>query len=488
MELRQNLGPPLKEVYMYSKEDRERILADYAASGLTVTAFSKLPGNPSRNSLRSWLRQAERGELDIPERKVRGRINHVKHARYPKTTKREALSLLSKGMRPCDIARRLGIPKPSTIMLWARKASDCAKIVPKKGAVVMDDAARERIEELERELADARLSLDALKEMVRDPKVEDPASLSNKQKAELGERLRRVHGYRLKDLMAFLKISKSSYEYAKKSLEKAAVRAELVEQRVRSAFEASGRTYGYRRVKASIISGADGEKPMAVSEREVRRAMGVAGMIPRRTRRRRRYSSYEGEVDTRPANLPLQPNGTHRFSAPAPGMLAVTDVTEFKVAKNTKVYLSPVVDCFDGLPAAWSISRHPDSSLVDSSLKAYLNRLPKGSGPVIVHTDGGGTYRSASWKRICAKDGVVRSMSRKACCPDNARAEGFFGSLKEEFYYGRDWSRTSPEKFAAKLNAYLEWYADGRLKSFQEAGVTVYDTIKGRRQRLGYAV
>ena len=129
-------------------------------------------------------------------------------------------------------------------MLWARKASDCAKIVPKKGAVVMDDAARERIEELERELADARLSLDALKEMVRDPKVEDPASLSNKQKAELGERLRRVHGYRLKDLMAFLKISKSSYEYAKKSLEKAAVRAELVEQRVRSAFEASGRTYG----------------------------------------------------------------------------------------------------------------------------------------------------------------------------------------------------------------------------------------------------
>lgn len=135
---------------MYSKEDRERILADYAASGLTVTAFSKLPGNPSRNSLRSWLRQAERGELDIPERKVRGRINHVKHARYPKTTKREALSLLSKGMRPCDIARRLGIPKPSTIMLWARKASDCAKIVPKKGAVVMDDAARERIEELER--------------------------------------------------------------------------------------------------------------------------------------------------------------------------------------------------------------------------------------------------------------------------------------------------------------------------------------------------
>lgn len=52
----------------------------------------------------------------------------------------------------------------------------------------------------------------------------------------------------------------------------------------------------------------------------------------------------------------------------------------------------------------------------------------------------------------------------------------------------RDWPRTLLEKFAAKFNAYLEWYADERLKSFREARVTVYDTIKGGRRKLDHAV
>ena len=78
-------------------------------------------------------------------------------------------------------------------------------------------------------------------------------------------------------------------------------------------------------------------------------------------------------------------------------------------------------------------------------------------------------------------------MSRKGCCPDNARAEGFFGALKEEFYYGRDWSRASPEEFSAELDGYMRWYRDGRLKLFEEGGRKVYDTIMGRRRRLGYA-
>ena len=73
---------------MYGKEDRERIPADLAASGLTEAAFSRLPGNPSRESLRAWRRQAERGGAGVPERKVRGRREHAKHSRYPEATRR----------------------------------------------------------------------------------------------------------------------------------------------------------------------------------------------------------------------------------------------------------------------------------------------------------------------------------------------------------------------------------------------------------------
>lgn len=470
---------------MYSKEDKERALADFRASGMSAAAFGRLPGSPCRASLRKWALEAERGALDVPEREVRGRCEHARHARYPEATKREALSLLRKGMAPADAARRLGVSSGAVVSSWARKAAG-GTIVLGKGAVRVDGDAAARIAELEAELAEARMSLDALRELMRDPKAGDPGSLSNSQKAGLGERLRRDSGYRLRDVLILLRISKSSYEYARRANERAEARAEEVSERVRRAFEASRRRYGYRRVRASILSGADGLPPAAVSEREVRRAMREGGMRPVRTRKGR-WSSYAGEPDGRPANLPLREDGTHDFSADGPDRLVVTDVTEFKVAGGAKVYLSPVIDCFDGMPASWSISRRPDSALADSSLLGYVSGLPEGHPPVAVHTDGGATYRSGSWKRICEGSGLVRSMSRKGRCPDNARAEGFFGTLKEEFYNGRDWSRASPEEFSGALDEYLRWYREERLKAFREGGKVVYDTITGRRRRLGCA-
>ncbi len=341
---------------------------------------------------------------------------------------------------------------------------------------------RERIDELELQVA-------VLKELVRDPKADGPGRLSNRQKVELGERLRREHGFSLKELLRALQISKSTYEYQRAAILAGRAggeeRARAVAERVRHAFEASGRTYGYRRVRASILLGADGLEPMRVSEREVRTAMREGAMVARRTRRRG-WSSYAGEPDGRPDNLPLRADGTHDFHADEPGAMLVTDVTEFK-AGGAKVYLSPFVDCFDGMPCSWAMSLHPDSRMCDASLLGALAALPEGASPV-VHTDGGGTYRARSWKAICEGHGATRSMSRKGCCPDNARAEGFFGALKEEFYHGRDWSGCTPEEFMGELDAYILWYRDGRLKAFRdERGRVVYDTISGRRAKLGYA-
>lgn len=488
LELRQNPGPRVarQEGAVYSREFKERTLADLAESGMTVAAFCRQPGRPSRQAVAGWLRLAERGALRVPEPEVRGRCEHAKHARYPEATKREAASLLRAGMRPADAARRLGVASASLVSAWARKARGCATMSP-KGAVRMDEGSAARIGELEAELARERLANAALRELMRDPKAGDPASLSNSQKAELGERLRRGCGYRLRDLLPFLRISKSSYEYARAANERRARRAEAVAARAARAFEASGGTYGYRRVRASMAAGADGGEPMRASEREVRRAMREGGMAARSAAAPRRWSSYAGEPDERPANLPLRADGTHDFSAPAPDALLVTDVTEFKVAGGAKVYLSPVIDCFDGMPVSWSASRHPDSGLCDSSLAAWAARLPEGHAPAVVHSDGGGTYRSRSWKALCGERGLTRSMSRKGMCPDNARMEGFFGTLKSEFYIGTDWSGTAPEEFIAELDAYMRWYRDGRLKAFREGGRTVYDTIAGRRRRLGYA-
>ena len=152
-----------------------------------------------------------------------------------------------------------------------------------------------------------------------------------------------------------------------------------------------------------------------------------------------------------------------------------------------KAYLSPVADLFDGKPVAWPISPSPDAGLANSSLLAACATLRPGERPA-VHADGGCHYRWPGWKAICEGRGLTRSMSRKGCPPDNAACEGFFGNLKREMFIGRDWRGVSYEEFAAALDRWMRRYSTERLKAFREGGRTVYDTIDGRRSRLGLPV
>lgn len=471
---------------MYSKEEKEMILSEFHASGMSAHRFAAKNGYPSHASIMKWIKQEEAGLLDVPIRTIRGRADDKgKHKRYSEKTKREAVKLYAKGMPSCDVARRLHLSSGVVVTTWARKAGirkGHATISSTKGVRPMDEEAKAEIERLSEEVEALTMDLRVMLELMRDPKAGNPEKLSNKQKTALGEKLRRDFGYSQKQVVTYFDMPRSTYNYDSMALSRDTARRKLVEKNVRRAFEESGRIYGYRRVRAAMTAW---NEPFYASEREVRRTMREGHMCARRTRKRSKWSSYQGEVDERPANIPLRDDGSHGFSTDAPGEMIVTDVTEFAIGKK-KVYLSPIVDCFDGLPVAWSISTHPDSELCDSSLKKYLAVQPSRKKPVC-HTDGGACYRSATWKRICTEFGIIRSMSRKGRSPDNARAEGFFGTLKEEFYNGRTWDNVSIEEFEEQLNGYIEWYREGRLKAFREDGKVVYSTIMGRRRRLGYA-
>lgn len=473
----------------YTERERVRYVERMWAEGLTPAEAGRRWGRPARATLRSWELAAERGELPAERPRVNGACPHEKHARWPEATKTEAVRRVLAGERPANVARSMGIPGGRTVSGWAaaeraRMSPPGAEGAPKAGKAAsgkLGARERERLAELERRNAELEEQVAVLRELMRDPKAGDPASLSNRRKAELGERLRRGLGLSLRSVLLYLNISKSTYEYNRARLEGAGgaeARDAADDAAVLASFEASGGTYGYRRVAADT----------GLPQRRVRASMRRQGLEARDSRRCKRWSSYAGEVSDAPPNLLMGGRG-HDFSAPAPNARWVTDITEMRAGAR-KLYFSVVVDLFDGRAVAWGCSESPNAELANSTLEAAVATLAPGEAP-LVHSDRGCHYRWPGWVAICERAGLTRSMSRKGHSPDNAACEAFFGRMKVEMYHGADWSLASVQDLAAALDRYARWYNSGRLKSFREPGMRTrarYETIDGRRRRLGLRV
>lgn len=382
----------------------------------------------------------------------------------------------ARGMTTRDAAELAGVPY-HTARTWLCRHVPHSYTCPQGPARPRRPAGGGPVNDAEREAYEAAMTENMLLRAVLDDLKAGgcaPASISNRRKCELGERLRRATGLPLREITAFLRISKSSYEYHRARLgvdRRAALRDE-----VREVFEALGGGRGYRPVHAELR-----RRGRRVSEKVVRRLMREQGLAASR-RRRRRWSSYRGEAAPAPPNLTLRPDGTRDFSAPAPNRLWATDITEFRLPSGGRCYLSAVLDCFDGRPVAWSVGPRADAGLANSSLRAACATLGPGERPV-VHSDRGIHYRWPGWEAICGASGLVRSMSRKGCSPDNARMEGFFGTLKCELWHPRDWSGETVEGLMAEVDAWMRHFREGRRS--QALGWLTPDE---HRRALGYAV
>ena len=398
-----------------------------------------------------------------------------------------ALLALEEGMSPGEAAELVGASR-SAVRRWAsgrvphaRPRGRMAGTAGRREGGPVNDDERAAYEAAMTENMLLRAVLDDLKGA-----GSHPGSMSNRRKCELGERLRAATGLPLREITAFLRISKSSYEYHRARLGRdrhSGLRAEVVRL-----FRAMGGSRGYRPVHAALR-----REGVRASEKVVRRIMREEGLRARRPGRRP-YSSYAGEPSPAPPNLPRERAAArraadpsyaldHDFSAARPNELRVTDITEFSLPGGAgRAYLSPVVDCFDGRPVAWSVGPRPTAELANSSLEAACSALSEGERPV-VHSDRGGHYRWPGWVAICESHGLARSMSRKGRSCDNARMEGFFGTLKSEFFHPRDWRGWTLEGFMAELDGWMRRFNAERIS--QRLGWLTPDEY---RRSLGLAV
>ncbi|STJ08579.1 transposase [Escherichia coli] len=139
----------------------------------------------------------------------------------------------------------------------------------------------------------------------------------------------------------------------------------------------------------------------------------------------------------------------------------MTDITEFR-AGGQKLYLSPILDLFNGEIVAWETACRPTEELVKRMLNKGLESLAEGEKPLL-HSDQGWHYRIKSYQSALADKGLVQSMSRKGNCLDNAVMENFFGHLKEEMYYRRDYR--SVEELENAVNEYITYWNQKKNKT-----------------------
>ncbi|RSX46467.1 integrase [Bifidobacterium castoris] len=291
----------------------------------------------------------------------------------------------------------------------------------------------------------------------------DPDNPANAGKTRLVLHLAGMFAMRLRDLWGRFGLSRSTFYHNRRRFDRPG-RDEWLVEPVMDAFRQSRERYGYRRIWQMLR-----ERGIRVCARRVMRVMSAHGITPR-LKSRRRYNSYSGEHGPAPANIVKR-----RFHAKAPNRLWV--ITEFRIGE-CKIYLSPVIDCYDGMPVAWSIGTSPTAELADTMLEQACATLKDGERPVI-HSERGCHCRWPGWIRICERHGLTRSMSARGCSPDNAAAEGFFGRLKQEFYHNQNHRDQGIDEFIDALDDYMVWYRDERIK-------TQYGTsITKRRRRLG---
>lgn len=169
----------------------------------------------------------------------------------------------------------------------------------------------------------------------------------------------------------------------------------------------------------------------------------------------KKYRSYKGEIGK------IAPNILKRdFHASAPNQKWTTDITEFSLF-GAKLYLSPILDMYNGEIISYNISERPVLGQGRDMLDKAFEKIPDNTN-LIFHSDQGWQYQHKQYQKRLKDKGIQQSMSRKGNCLDNSVMENFFGLLKSEPLYLKDFE--SVEEFKVELEDYINYYNNKRIK------------------------
>ena len=213
--------------------------------------------------------------------------------------------------------------------------------------------------------------------------------------------------------------------------------------------------YGYRRVTAAL-----NRLGIHKNHKTVQSLMQKIALHGTYTKKKRRYSSYKGDVGKDADNVL-----NRDFSPQTPFTKFATDVSEFSIADG-KLYLSPIIDMYSYEVVAFDVAKSPNLQQIDRMLKGSSKLINKYDiKDALVHSDQGWQYRHHFWRTWLQNHGITQSMSRKAKTHDNIMIEIFFGRMKEEMFYGKEKNFKSLEQLEQEIKDYIKWYNNKRIST-----------------------
>lgn len=248
-------------------------------------------------------------------------------------------------------------------------------------------------------------------------------------------------------MLDHMNMARSSYYYYEKK-HQVKDKYKDIKELIKQIYHQHKGRFGYRRITLEIKN-----RGILINHKTVFRLMKLLGL--KSLIRVRKYKSYRGEHGKIAPNI-LKRN----FKALAPNQKWATDVTEFNVS-GKKLYLSPIIDLFNGEIISYDLSERPTFDQILSMLEKSFEKIPNHTN-LILHSDQGWQYQMKQYQYLLKQKGIKQSMSRKGNCLDNAIIENFFGILKSELFYLKRYSSINHLK--QEIIEYIEYYNRDRIK------------------------
>ena len=257
--------------------------------------------------------------------------------------------------------------------------------------------------------------------------------------------------YPLSLLLKIANLARSTYYYYLSKVDPDLKNDAIMNLIIEIYYENKGR-YGYRRITLELRN-----RGYQVNHKKVLRLMNKMGLYSI-IRRKRKYSSYKGNVGKVANNL-IKRN----FQAKKANEKWFTDVTEFNV-RGEKLYFSPILDAYGRFIVSYSTSQNPNLFQIKEMLdKAFEDQLRFEN--LIIHSDQGWQYQHKFFVKSLEDKRIKQSMSRKGNSIDNGLMESFFGIMKSEMFYDQEEQYETLEDLKQAIDEYIDYYNHRRIKS-----------------------